>query len=247
MNPSFSLKAALSSIFIFLIILTGALLSQNAEPSKDEIIQKAWKAMFGDAKNKDIKSLYVESYFHGSTIPSRQTVKRPNLFRNEVSSGVLVFDGKRAAWVERKPDENGKPRSPELIEPASWKHFEVDIALLFPAFFDYPSEYLGKEAVEGAETYKIRVNLPLGGKMIYFVDAESFLVLKRLVGWDGGTEAKDYWDNIMTGYDRYDGIVFPAGILYPGRSGRETGFYRNVRINVDPPDELFKIPDELLK
>ena len=246
MSLSHPVRTALSSIFIVSLASAGLLLSQSAEPSKDEIIQRAWTAMFGNAKNEDIRSLYVESFFHGSTTPSRQTVKRPNLFRNEVSSGVLVFDGKRAAWVERQPDESGKPQGPEVLDQAHWRHFEVDIALLLPAFFDYPSESLGKEAVEGADAYKIRVTLPLGGKVIYFVDAASFLVTKRLVSWDGGSPAA-YWENTMTGHNRYDGIVFPKGCTYPGRDGRETGTYRNVRINVNPADGLFKIPDELIK
>jgi hypothetical protein len=51
----------------------------------------------------------------------------------------------------------------------------------------------------------------------------------------------------MTGHKRYDGIVFPEGCTYPGRDGRETGTYRNVRINGDPADGLFKIPDRLIK
>lgn len=246
MSFSHPVRAALSSIFVILLALPGFLLSQSAEPSKEEIIQRAWAAMFGNAKSEDIRSLYVESFFHGSTTPSRQTVKRPNLFRNEVSSGVLVFDGKRAAWVEREPDENGKPLGPELLDQAHWRHFEVDIALLLPAFFDYPSEYMGKEAVEGADTYKIRVPLPLGGKVIYFVDAGSFLVKKRLVSWDGGSPAA-YWENTMTGHKPYDGILFPEGCSYPGRDGRETGIYRNVKINVNPADGLFKIPDKLIK
>ena len=246
MSLSYLVRAALSSIFILLIAPLGFLLSQNAEPSEDEIIQRAWAAMFGNAKSEDIRSLCVESFFHGSAIPSRQTVKRPNLFRNEVSSGVLVFDGKRAAWIEREPDENGKPLGPEVLDQAHWRHFEVDIALLLPAFFDYPSEYMGKEAVEGADTYKIRVTLPLGGKVIYFVDAGSFLVKKRLVSWDGGSPAA-YWENTMTGHRQYDGILFPEGCSYPGKDGRETGTYRNVKINVNPADKLFKIPEKLIK
>jgi hypothetical protein len=108
MSLFYLVRTALSSIFIIWMTLPGFLLGQGAEPSKDEIIQRAWTAMFGNARSEDIRSLYVESFFHGSATPSRQTVKRPNLFRNEVSSGVLVFDGKRAAWVERGPDENGK-------------------------------------------------------------------------------------------------------------------------------------------
>jgi hypothetical protein len=98
----------------------------DAKITKESIIGKAWKALFGERLNQDIKSIYFEGYFHGGTVPNRTTVKRPNLFRNEVPSGVLVFDGQRAAWVKRGPDKDGNPRSPELIKPADWKHFEVD-------------------------------------------------------------------------------------------------------------------------
>lgn len=246
MRPSHPVRTALCSILVLTIAPAGFLLSQGAAPAKDEIVRRAWAAMFGKAKSEDIRSLYVESYFHGSETPSRQTVRRPNLFRNEVSSGILVFDGKRAAWVERKPGESGEPLGLEVLDQAHWRHFEVDIALLIPAFFDYPSEYMGKEEVEGAETHKLLVSLPLGGKVIYFVDAGSFLVKKRLVSWDGGSPAA-YWENTMTGHKRYDGIVFPEGCTYPGKDGRETGTYRNVRINVDPADDLFKIPDKLIE
>ena len=68
--------------------------------TREEIIAKAWKAMFGERSNKDIQSIYEEGYFHGRTVPSRMTVRRPNLFRNENPSGVLVFDGTRAAWAK---------------------------------------------------------------------------------------------------------------------------------------------------
>jgi len=238
-------KAAPVPVFICLIALAGCLQPGKSEMAKEEVIQKAWKAMFGDAKNEDIKSLVVEGYFHGSTVPNRMTVRRPNLFRNEVSSGILVFDGKRAAWVKREPDEKGNPLNPGILEPAHWRHFEVDIALLFPAFFEYPCQYSGRETVEGHETYKIHVDLPLGGKVTYFLDPESFLVKKRLVSWDGGAEA-EFWENTITGYEQYDGVLFPEGYSYPGRDGREKGTYRNVRINGNPAAALFEIPDELV-
>jgi len=45
MRLSHPVRAALSSIFFLLIALPGVLLSQGAEPSKDEIIQRAWTAM----------------------------------------------------------------------------------------------------------------------------------------------------------------------------------------------------------
>lgn len=217
---------------------------QQAPLTRDEVVARAWKAMFGDRQDKDVRSIFVEGYFHGSTVPNRQTIKRPNLFRNEVRSGVLVFDGKRAAWVKREPDEQGKPRGPELIEPTDWRHFEVDIALVFPAFFDYPSQLAGIEKVNGSDAYRLHVPLPLGGSVTYFVDATSFLVTRRLVSWSGGDDP-ELWENLLEGYQDVGGIRFPDGYAFEGRKGKEKGFYKNVRFNVDPEDDLFKIPEEL--
>jgi catechol 2,3-dioxygenase-like lactoylglutathione lyase family enzyme len=171
------------------------------------------------------------------------TVKRPNLFRNENPSGILVFDGQRAAWAKREPDEKGNPRGPELIEAKSWRHFEVDIAILFPAFFDHAAEFRGIEKVNGADAYMLHVPLPLGGSVTYFVDGKSFLVTRRLVYWDG--DPKDSWENLIEGYSDHDGIRFPDGYSFPGNKGLEKGLYKNVRFNIDPKDELFKIPEEL--
>jgi hypothetical protein len=211
---------------------------------KEKIISKAWKAMFGDRGDADIRSLYVEGYFHGRAKPSRKTVKRPNLFRNENPSGVLVFDGRRAAWAKREPDEKGNPRAPELIQPEYWRHFEVDIALLFPAFFDHPSELKGIEKVNGADAYRVYVPLPLGANVTYFVDAKSFLVTRRLVSWDGDPKTEP-WENLITGHANCDGILFPDGYSFQGKEGMEKGYYRNVRFNVEAADELFRIPAEL--
>jgi hypothetical protein len=213
--------------------------------TREDIIAKAWKAMFGERQAADIKSIYLEVYFHGRTVPSRMTVKRPDLFRNETPSGVLVFDGQRAAWAKREPDEAGKPRGPELIVPEQWRHFEVDIALVFPAFFDHPSEFKGLEKVNGSDAYRLYVRLPLGSHVTYFIDSKSFLVTRRLVSWDGGDVESDLWENLLDGYVNHDGIVFPDGYVYEGRAGKEKGFYKNVRFNIDPEDGLFKIPEEL--
>jgi len=220
--------------------------AQDTEPTmtKDEVIGKAWTAMFGERRDGEVRSLAVDAYFHGSTVPSRMTVKRPNFIRNELRDGVLVFDGKRAAWVERKPDENGKPRGPELIEPQYWRHFEVDIALLFPAFFDHSSELRGIEQVNGSDAYVLLVPLPLGGRVTYFVDTESFLVTRRLVSWNGSDDPTP-WENLVDGWLDVDGIRFPDGYVFEGRQGREKGIYTNVRFNVEPADALFEIPDGL--
>jgi len=224
-------------------------ISINAQDSdmklkKEEIINRSWKAMFGEWQNDDIKSIYLEAVFHGKEVPNKMTVKRPNLFRNETNSGILVFNGQRAAWVERTPDEEGNPRNPEVIDSAYWRHFEVDIALIFPAFFEYPSELRGIVEINDKQTYELYVELPLGGIVMYFIDVDSFLVSRRHVIWDG-EPVEDIWENLITNYIDFDGILFPDGYSFDGREGMEKGIYKNVKFNVEPSDELFEIPEGL--
>jgi len=57
--------------------------------------------------------------------------------------------------------------------------------------------------------------------------------------------AEPLWENLIDGYLEYDGIRFPDGYVFAGRNGKEKGYYKNARFNVDAPDELFKIPEEL--
>jgi hypothetical protein len=40
-------------------------------------------------------------------------------------------------------------------------------------------------------------------------------------------------------------IRLPDGYVFEGRQGREKGFYRNLRFNAQPDDEVFRIPEEL--
>lgn len=240
-------KVIRKSLYVLLVLfLTFSLYGQDKknDVTKEEIIKKAWNVMFGELKSSDIKSIYIEGYFHGSKVPNKTIIKRPNLFRNETSSGMLVFDGKRAAWVKRNPDEQGNPRNPEMIEQEYWKHFEVDIAIQFPAFFDYPSEYRGIKNINDKKAFELFVQLPLGGNVSYFIDEKSFLVTERTVSWDGEPN-EELWENQITGYVNYNGILFPDGYTFKGRDGMEKGFFKNVKFNTDPADELFKIPDEL--
>jgi hypothetical protein len=244
MNRTKTFRYPLILVLGCMIAISASGQAGNAALSKEEVVARAWKAMFGERSSTDIRSLYVEGYFHGRALPSRMTLRRPDLFRNENPSGVLVFDGQRAAWAKREPDEKGNPRGPELIEAQYWRHFEVDIALLFPAFFDHPAELKGIEKVNGSDAYRLYVPLPLGGNVTYFVDARSFLVTRRLVSWEGDPKTEP-WENLIDGYVNYDGILFPDGYAFQGRAGMEKGLYKNVRFNVDAGDEMFRIPEEL--
>jgi len=238
-----------SSSLIRISVLTAMMLlafnakAQDMSVTKEEIIKKAWKAMFGELNSDDIKSIYLESYFHGREEPNRVYIKRPNLFRNETKNIILIFDGKRAAMINNSKDHSGNSGTLEIVDSAYWAHFEVDIALGFPAFFEYSSEYKGINWDADNKTYELYVDLPLGGNVSYFVDTESYLVTRRLVSWEGDPE-KDLWENIVEGYIDYDGILFEKGYSFIGQDGRENGYFRNVKFNIETSEDIFKIPDK---
>lgn len=242
------MKQIIKSVLIATILITVPLnfygQNGNSTITKKEIIEKSWKAMFGKLKSEEVKSIYVEGFFHGSKIPNRMTVKRPNKFRNEVSGEILVFDGERAAWVKRNPDNEGNPRNPEIIDSDHWLHFEIDIALIFPAFFEYESEYRGIKTIDGKKLFEFFVKLPKGAHLSYFIDTTDFLIKRRQVSWEGKPGAK-LWENIIDNYIDYDGIKFPDGYTFMGRNGMEKGVYKNFKINIEPDGKLFVIPKEL--
>lgn len=243
-------KQIFKALLVVVIMSTSTLIfyaeNGNSTITKKEIIAKSWKAMFGKLTNEEVKTIYVEGFFHGRKIPNRMTVKRPNKFRNEVSSGILVFDGVKAAWVKRNPDEKGNPRHPEIINSDYWLHFEVDIALIFPAFFEYDSEYRGIKTIDGERFYQIYVKLPKGAYLIYFIDAEDFLIKKRLVSWEG-KPGDQLWENIIDHYVDHDGVAFPDGYSFMGQKGREKGIYKNFKINIHTDKKQFIIPENLNK
>ncbi len=244
MNRSRIVRKIISLITLMLLLVNAFGQNKGAQITKEEIISKAWKAMFGELKNEDIKSIYIEGYFHGRDIPNKTTVKRPNLFRNEITNSVLVFDGQRAADINKGPDKDGNPQVSEILDSPHWKHFEVDIALYMPAFFEYPAELKGIDKNEEAETYELYVELPLGGNMTYFIDTKSFLITRRLVCYSGD-RTNDLWENIITKYAEFNGVIFTSEFTYKTKEGEETAFLKNVKFNVNPADELFKIPDGL--
>jgi hypothetical protein len=243
-----NMKQLIKSILVAAILITVSLNvyghDEHSAITKKEIIEKSWKALFGKLKNEELKSIYVEGFFHGSKTPSRMTVKRPNKFRNEVSGGILAFDGERAAWVKRNPDNEGNPRNPEIINSDHWLHFEIDIALIFPAFFEYASEYRGIKTINGVDFYEIFVKLPKGAYLSYFIETKDFLIKRRRVSWEGKPDEK-LWKNIIDSYIDYDGIKFPDGYTFKGRKGMEKGLYKNFKINIEPNEKLFLIPKDL--
>lgn len=208
--------------------------------SKEQIIENAWKSMFGTLNNNDIGTISIEIH-RGENPPNQVLIKRPNLFRNLFEDSVLVFDGKRVVEISRNEIAAGKLTKTKLLESNHWQHFEVDIALIFPAFFDYASKLQGLRKIESKLAYELFVALPQGGTINYFVDVKNFKLVKIIARWEGNPAHRDF-KVMIDRYVAYDDFEFPVGYSYTSRKGKDVQVkYKGVRINIPIEDALFDV------
>jgi len=223
-------------------IALASLVAACQEPTAERIVARAARAMAGSGRIEDVKTLRVTMVYPDHEYPVVTEIARPNRMRTRGGSNVVVFDGQRGAFLERPPAADGTPQGPELIEPKYVKDFELDIAFLFPAFFDHPSEYLGHETVEGVDAHKLRVVLPLGIRTTYFVDAESYLPIK--VTADVTIDGTEYHPGrIFRDYQDQGGLKYPRAVKYWWTADKvETAVVELVEVNVPLGEDRFTIP-----
>jgi hypothetical protein len=164
-------------------------------------------------------------------------IKRPNLTK---MGGVWVFDGKRAVLLIVNVD--GTPGA-ELAPEEEWYNFEMGIAWHFPAFFDYPAEYMGTEIVDHIKTHILRVILPLRTVMTYYLDARTYLVNKVASDVTIGDQ-KYHWEVTYSDYRLQGGILYPHTFTHLGADGVSvyTSTMKTVEFHVPFEDEHFSIP-----
>ncbi|MFC1574452.1 hypothetical protein ACFL3Z_00035 [Gemmatimonadota bacterium] len=225
------------------LLATGAGPLSAQQVTAEDVVTACAEALGGRATIDSFRTLRIRYTLPDHSGQSHIEIKRPNLIR---SGDVVVFDGKRAAFLDRGPAADGTPRPAQLIDREEWKDFEVDIARYFPAFFDYPSEYLGMEALEGIETHKLDVVLPLGGKVTYYIDAATYLpfMVESRVNLFG----KEYRSQRFLGdYREVGGILYPHQFTYysPHVRVMYSLTLDALEINIPLDNERFRLPPSI--
>jgi len=242
----FKLTECVICVGILVLATSGAsLLLYGQTVTADQILAKVSEAMGGVEKIKALDTLRVRTIYGGHEKPVIIEIKRPDKIRTE-STATTVFDGKRGAFLKRPPAKDGTPRGPGLFKPDETAEFELDLAFYVPAFFDHPSTYMGLGEEGGKEVHKLQVDLPLGAKVTYFIDAETFLITgaRAHFSTSGGSYRLDrvYHDYQKTG----DGILYFRNFSFSFNGGEmQKAVNENVEINVPLDDSRFAVPEGL--
>ena len=197
------LRKTLSLLALALLLAPAA----HAE-TVDSLLTKHYEACGGLDKLKAVNTMRVTGTITmgpGMDAPFTMERKRPGMRRMEFTiqgmTGVQAFDGQKTWSVM---PFMGK-KDPEVGSDEDNKNAQDD-ADFDGALVDYKSkghtiELMGKEAVEGADAYKLKVTKKNGNIEYDYLDAETYLLVKtegkvkiRGSEMEGETTFSDYKD-----------------------------------------------------
>jgi len=232
---------------ILVLALLAPMVAIAADPTVDELIAKNIAAKGGMEKLKAVKSMRATGKMvgmQGMEFPFVMTNKRPKMTRLEFTvqgmTGMQVYDGK-TAWMSMP--FMGK-KEPEVMSLDQAKDMEEQADFDGP-LVDYKEkgntiELLGKEQVEGADAYKLKVTLKSGDVRTIYLDAETFLEIKveskRVVR---GTEVEG--EAYLSDYKEVEGLMIPH-TMENGQKGsdmRQKLVIEKVEINPAIDDSFF--------
>ena len=236
---------------LLLLLALGLLLAPvSRAQTLDEIIAKHYETMGGLEKIKALNSMRITGSMMvgpGMEAPLLMERKRPGKRRLEFSvqgmTGVQAFDGEKA-W-SLMPFMGKK--DPELASEEDSKH-EAEDADFDGPLVDWKAkghtvELIGKEPVEGADAYKLKITKKNGDIEYYYLDAETYLLVKN----EGkvkrrGTEVEG--EGTFSDYKDVDGYMIPhtmeQGIK--GNPQKQRMTFSKIELNVPIEDSRFAMP-----
>ncbi|MGH7730221.1 MAG: outer membrane lipoprotein-sorting protein [Candidatus Eiseniibacteriota bacterium] len=216
----------------------------------DELIAKNIEAKGGLAKLKAVNSTRQTGKMMagpGMEIPFTMVNKRPKSTRMEFTfqgmTGMQVYDG-TTAWMSM-PFQGKK--EPEVMPADQAKIIEeqadIDGPLMNYKEKGHTIELAGKEQVEGADAFKLKVTLKGGDVRYFYLDAETYLEVKveakRTIR---GTEVET--ESYLSDYKDVGGLMM-AHVMESGSKGspqRQKLVIEKVELNPEVDDKTFAMP-----
>lgn len=216
----------------------------------DEVLAKHYEAMGGLEKIKAVQSVRMTGKMimgQGMEAPFVIEKARPNRFRMEFTfqgmNGIQAYDGK-GGWMvmpfsgKKDPEAMPAEASKEMEEQADFDGPLVDWKAK-----GHTVELVGKEDVEGTSTHKVKATLKNGNVITYYIDAETFLVLKeeskRTVR---GTAVEG--ESSVGDYKQVEGLTMPFAMEMGAKGSQQKQKLVTEKVEINPKfeDARFVMP-----
>lgn len=229
-------------ILFGLLILLLVLVQFSSAQTADEIIDKYINARGGKDKLLSVKSILMEGRreMMGTEVQVKVIKEQDKLSRTEFemssTNGYLLVTDKEAFSFLPMRSPGPEKLSGQAAEALKT---ELDIAgpLVNYQAKGHKIEMMGKDSVAGNLCYKIKLTSRAGKEIIYWIDADSYLISQSSTkGVGSGKGADD--EAIITLYKDYrpeEGILFPHTMETKSNAGRGGGGTSFEKIIINQP------------
>ena len=230
-----------------LAVLLGTWLAAYAL-TVDEIVEKNIQAHGGMETYKATKTMRIVALSATADGSASMTIlmKRPDLIRIETTmqdiKEIRAFDGQLGWSLLSLGGDTSIQEMSQEDKTAIMEAADFDGPLV-----DYKSkgntvELIGKEIVNGTDTYKIRLTLGDGNVSYLNLDSNTFLDLRETRHSKRGSHEVDS-ETLYSDYKSMDGLTLPFTIearIHGQTSQRVT--IKTVERNVSVDDSVFQMP-----
>lgn len=221
----------------------------------DDVINKYIDALGGKDKLKGIKSIYQEGVTvlpNGNELTIKTWKVQDKLMRREVQFGM----GSQTTIVTDKEGWRSNPRNGGAFEPIPAeriKQMQSELDCVSPlvdyAAKGYTAELQGKEQIDAAEVYKIKLTPKAGDAITYYIDSKTWYVIREtrpnqggMGGGAGRPNAGAAPAEAVVNYSNYqkteDGYIFPFTVSIGGQGQGLT--FEKIEVNKPVDAKLYK-------
>jgi outer membrane lipoprotein-sorting protein len=240
--------------FLLLVLISSGVQAQTV----DEILEKYFEAQGGKEKLQAIKGIKMTAKVNqgGMEIPleivkladGRQYIK----FSVQGMTGWQnVYDG-TSLW-----STNFMTMKPEKSDSETTENFKTSLDDFPDPFLNYKSkgytaELIGKETIDGSETYKIKFTkkpLTVDGKKednvsFYFIDTENYVTLMIEQEIKSGPMKGQVSQITMSDYQEVEGLLFPFSSTQGIKgSGSQPLTITKIELNPSVDSTTFQFPE----
>lgn len=238
-------KYRINKFMLLFLFISVSLKAQTIE----DIINKHIEAIGGTQKIAAIKSINLTGVFSGGMFefPVTMIFKRENKIRMEITqqnkTQISAFDGTTAweinTWMGKEsPEKMTEGRAKSMREKADFEGLLVNYKAK-----GYTAELIGKENIDSSETYKIKLTDKENEITYYFIDTQSYLILKQTT--KRKIEEDDVeLDSFFSNYKQFEGVMFAIStkMKLKGSEMIQKRYITNIEINPAVEDSIFVMP-----
>lgn len=232
------------AVTLTVLLLGGKAFAQNV----DDIISKNIDAMGGKDKLAALNSVYEETTnsIMGNDLPAKVWIVNNTGFRMEMDmmgSQMVQVANKEKGWMinpmsgstdpQPMPDEAMKAVARRLMLAGPLYNYQAN---------GYTATLVDKEAVNGKDTYKVKLSKTGEPDATYYIDATTYYVDKSSSqNYINGNMVQQ--DIVYTGYNKTpEGYVFPTGYTMELPQGQLVTTITKVVINQPIDTAKFQKP-----